>query len=92
MGDRAVRVTSHTQTDRAEVPGSNSMDVGSYMIAVVLGAPFALAWLFGAIELLQVPEMWFVALAALPFVLWRYRVCRRNRLARRSRMAGRNAA
>jgi hypothetical protein len=91
---RAVRVTSHTQTDRATVTGSNSMDEGTYLMAAVLGVPFASLWVLAAIHgLAYVPELRLAALAVLPFLVWRYRVYRRTFSRSRSSIrAGRGKA
>ena len=78
-------MTSHTQTDRAAVTGSNSMDEGTYLMAAVLGVPFAILWVLGGISgLVYVPELRFAALAVRPFVVWRYRVYRRTFTRNRS--------
>jgi hypothetical protein len=57
--------------------GSNSMDVGTHLMAAVFWVPFTGIWLYCAFwGLVDIPEVRWVAVAALPFVVWRYRVYR----------------
>lgn len=61
------------------------MDAGTYLMAAVLGVPFAIMWVLGGIMgLVYVPELRLAVLTAVPFLAWRYMVYRRTLLRRRS--------